>query len=105
MLRKLLPIIACFLAALVIFPAAAKTVHELTHDHEERCHVDGAHFCQHEHACSVCDYTLSPSFAAQFVSFELLSAKEALHIPVFPYSSDHTNHTGFSFSLRGPPIC
>lgn len=105
MLRKLLPVVALFFVALVIFPPAAKAVHEFAHEHEESCEVDGDHFCQHEHSCSVCDYTLSPSLTPQWQSFELNEEVVTGPISTTLYTSDHLSHNGFSFSLRGPPAC
>lgn len=105
MLRKAISISALFFVALVLFPMAAKTMHELAHEHEDQCEVQGAHFCQHEHSCSVCDYTLSPAFTPRWNELELRAEiVVGASFPVF-YTTAHLRPSGYSFSLRGPPSC
>jgi len=95
-------IISLFMIALLVFPIVEKLEHELDHLNVEHCTVEGLHFCESEHTCSVCDYVISPSgliqnFGEVTLALTLTTAYQS--IPTTPIFSGPIHHP----QLRGPP--
>lgn len=100
--KMLRSIISLFMIALLVFPIVEKLEHELDHLTVEHCTVEGLHFCESEHTCSVCDYVISPSgliqnFSELKLHLTFTAAYKALQItPIFSRPIHHPQ-------LRGPP--
>ena len=86
-LNKYLPFVFLFL---LLFPIAEKGLHTLEHHKNKHCTITDKHFHEQEHACSICDFTITDSnntpnsdivFIVSSQSFSFSSFIESINIP------------------------
>lgn len=103
-MQKFKSYIAILFLALLLFPVAEKTFHELGHLQEEQCGVSETHFCKAEHACTTCAYLFASSptpfqSSEEFIIF--LTRSSDILFELYRSDTPLTSHT--TPQLRGPP--
>lgn len=95
--------ISFFFLFLLLFPVAEKGIHALEHHNNNHCSITDKHFHQQEHACSICDFTITDSnslpetdvaFIVSSQNFRFLPFSQSVNIP-FAFAN---------LPSRAPPI-
>lgn len=105
-MKLLRSITSLLMLVLLVFPIVEKLEHELDHFNDEHCTVEGLHFCESEHTCSICDYVISPSGHLQNFSELKIQVTYTSEFNNLEIAQIYTRQI-HSPQLRGPPalIC
>ncbi|CAN5414817.1 hypothetical protein BH10BAC1_BH10BAC1_17430 [soil metagenome] len=88
---------------LFLFPIAEKGLHALEHHNSIHCSITDKHFHQQEHACSICDFTITDSNGAPNSEITFITFSQSFLFSSF-IESEHIPYAFTNLPARAPPI-
>lgn len=93
-----------FLLLLFLFPLVEKQVHILDHLNDTRCVATDKHFHEMEHACPICEFTVTDSCIVPTVQLTVILSEQTYFFKVAT-ENIHTPEAFQDLPSRAPPVC
>ena len=103
MLEHLKKYLSIFCLVLFLFPLIEKDLHALEHQSDIHCNASNKHFHSLEHACSICDFTITDSnYSSGSEHQYIISIQQFLFYPFV--ENVNTLHVFQLLPARAPPV-
>jgi len=96
-------LISVFFLILFLFPVGEKIIHDIEHLSIKHCNEQQTHFCQTDHSCAICKFTLSKCFGQVVNAHNLFIISSFIDLISDDLISNTIIPLLYTFSIRGPP--